>query len=312
MSNSKLRNNLMGNMLAPRLAGLDANPKAKLVPLERIVSNPFQVRQDFDSPEAAAALQELAEDIAQRGILQPLVVRPVASGSDSSLENFEIVAGERRYRAARLVGLTQLPVIVENYSNEEARLVSLTENLQRRDLSFVEEVAFLAELDKQRAAIGEGGDSDLARLIHKSRSYVAKRLKLAAAPALLAKVAKGELSLNEAYSQAVGSKKLEVAPDPLVIEVAKVDPASSATTEAETGEAVSNPAIPTAAPSQSQVVARLRPSLFATRVVPFTRLREAVASLSREVETLAEDERVSLKQEVAQLEQALALLRAKL
>jgi len=129
---------------------------------------------------------------------------------------------------------------------------------------------------------------------------------------LLAKVAKGELSLNEAYSQAVGSKKLEVAPDLPVIEVAKVDAVSSATTEAETGEAVSNPAIPITAPSQSQAVARPRPSLFATRVVPFTRLREAVASLSREVETLAEDERVSLKQEVAQLEQALALLRAKL
>ena len=120
----------MREMIAPQ-SSLDANPKAKLLPLERIVSNPFQVRQDFDTVEAVIALEELAADITEHGILQPILVRPARD-----LGKFEIVAGERRYRAAQIASLKQIPAIIENFSDEEARLVSLTENLQRRDLNF--------------------------------------------------------------------------------------------------------------------------------------------------------------------------------
>src|SRR5207244_4340417 len=88
-------------------------------------------------------------------------------------------------------------------NDEEARLASLTENLQRRDLNFKEEVAFLFELDKQRSLVGEGGETDIGRLIHKSRTYVAKRLKLANFPELVDKVANNELSIDAAYAQAV-------------------------------------------------------------------------------------------------------------
>ena len=161
----------MREMIAPQ-SSLDANPKAKLLPLEKLISNPFQVRQDFDSPEAVAALEELAADISEHGVLQPILVRPAREPG-----KFEIVAGERRYRAAQIASLKQIPAIVENFSDEEARLVSLTENLQRRDLNFKEEVDFLAQLNEKRTQEGFGGETDLSRLIHKSRTYVAKTLK---------------------------------------------------------------------------------------------------------------------------------------
>src|SRR5438105_677769 len=103
----------MREMIAPQ-SSLDANPKAKLLPLEKLISNPFQVRQDFDSPEAIAALEELATDVSEHGILQPILVR---SAKDPG--KFEIVAGERRYRAAQIASLKQIPAIVENFSDGE-------------------------------------------------------------------------------------------------------------------------------------------------------------------------------------------------
>ncbi len=111
----------MREMIAPQ-SSLDANPKAKLLPLEKLVSNPFQVRQDFDSAEAVAALEELAADITEHGILQPILVRPAREPG-----KFEIVAGERRYRAALIASLKQIPAIVENLNDEQARLISLRE-----------------------------------------------------------------------------------------------------------------------------------------------------------------------------------------
>src|SRR5690349_13989738 len=98
----------MREMISPE-SSLDANPKAKLLPLDKLVSNPFQVRQDFDTPEAMTALEELAADIKEHGILQPILVRPAREPG-----KFEIVAGERRYRAGRIASLKQIPAIVEN------------------------------------------------------------------------------------------------------------------------------------------------------------------------------------------------------
>lgn len=306
MQKSNFRNNLMRDMIAPQKVGLENNPKAKLLPIERIVSNPFQVRQDFSSPEALAALEELAADIQQHGILQPLLVRPLptpAVGNSKTntsaldvaakVEKFEIVAGERRYRAAQLADLKELPVIIETYTDEEARLVSLTENLQRRDLNFKEEVTFLAELDAQRSTAGKGGESDLAQLIHKSRTYVAKRLKLVAFPELVERVSKSELSINEAYTQAVSHDKTTSEKDNEVFlgNTSKRDPHQK--TPSSTSTLVGS-------------------SSFAARAIPFTRLREAVVKLNRELERLDSEERVWLKQELDQLEQELTQLRSKL
>lgn len=291
----------MREMIAPQSA-LDTNPKAKLIPIERILSNPFQVRQDFSSEEAVAALEELAEDLRQRGILQPIIVRTVANRTaEGGGSQFEIVAGERRYRAAGLAGLKELPAIVENFSDEEARLVSLTENLQRRDLNFKEEVEFLARLDVERSEAGKGGESDLAQLIHKSRTYVAKRLKLAQHHDLVEQVANNQLSINLAYAEAaerdrivvnIGEKNHEVFPgNTLLQEQPGTDP------ELDDG-------------GVSKTVKR--PSRSASRLIPFTRVREAVLRLDQELDKISQDERSQLKEELTQLEEELARFRARL
>lgn len=278
MPKSNLRNNLMREMIAPQ-SSLDNNPKAKIIPLDRLVSNPFQVRQDFDSEEARQALQELSENIARHGILQPLIVRP----SKDEVGKFEIVAGERRYRAAGLAGLSEVPVMVESYEDAEAQLVTLTENLQRRDLNFVEEVNFLSQLNRQRSIDGKGGESDLAELIHKSRTYVAKRLKLANHPDLVKQVTDGLLSINEAYEAAVQR--------------------DNTVTDSEKDNKV----------FPGNVLSQLKIGRdFKVRLVPFTRLREAVIRLTDKVDKLGEDERSSLKAEISELEKELGKLRGKL
>lgn len=280
MAKSDLRNNMMRNMIAPQ-AGLENNPKAKLIPLNRVMSNPFQVRQDFDSSEAVTALRELSEDIRKRGILQPLVVRPMRGENNGK---FEIVAGERRYRAAQLAELGSVPAIVEDYSDEEAQLVSLTENLQRRDLNFKEEVEFLAQLEVQRSSVGRGGDTDLAQLIHKSRTYVAKRLKLAYYPDLVSLVVANELSINQAYEEAIRRDKIDIDTN---------GSASSAKGNSREG---------------SSGISRS----FKARLVPFVRVRDAVLRLETEVDKLPSDERAQLKEELELLEQEVSHLRERL
>jgi ParB family chromosome partitioning protein len=97
------------------------------LPLDQVHRGPYQPRQDFDE----AALAELAASIRANGVLQPIIVRPAAIG-------YEIVAGERRSRAARLVGLTAIPAIVRRYSDEDTLVLSLVENIQRADLNAID------------------------------------------------------------------------------------------------------------------------------------------------------------------------------
>jgi ParB family chromosome partitioning protein len=97
------------------------------VPLDQVRAGPHQPRQDFDE----AALAELAASIRANGVLQPIIVRPGALG-------YEIVAGERRTRAARLAGLSTVPAIVRRYSDEDALVLSLVENIQRADLNAID------------------------------------------------------------------------------------------------------------------------------------------------------------------------------
>ena len=108
--------------------GEHAMPGARLVAVGRIVPNSHQPRKHFD----ARALDELADSVRERGIMQPLVVRPAG-------ENYAIVMGERRYRAALLVGLETVPVVVRDTTDEQAYLDALIENLQREDLTDEEE-----------------------------------------------------------------------------------------------------------------------------------------------------------------------------
>jgi ParB/RepB/Spo0J family partition protein len=296
----------MREMIAPQ-SSLDANPKAKLLPLEKLISNPFQVRQDFDSPEAISSLEELAADISENGVLQPILVRPAKEPG-----KFEIVAGERRYRAAQIASIPQIPVIVENFSDDQARLVSLTENLQRWNLSFKEEVNFLAELNEKRSQEGFGGDTDLSRLIHKSRTYVAKRLKLAFFPELVERVAKNEISINQAYSEAV---ELDQLPFTKVVgeELHNVFPGNNYNSEQVLpfSEKFIPEQLELIPVSQALVSPRTR-NAFKTRMVPISRAKEALKLVEQDINNFREEERTQLKETLEELEQFLAQIKAKL
>lgn len=133
------------------------------VPIERIKANDDQPRKTFNQE----ALKELSESIKQQGILQPII-------AEKRDDEYLIVAGERRYRAAKLAGLPTIPVIVSTYSDSDRLLISLVENIQREDLNPIEEAEALASL-----LTGSAMNQDkLAKMIGKSRSSVANSLRL--------------------------------------------------------------------------------------------------------------------------------------
>ena len=119
--------------LTPVEAG-EARPQT--LPLERLQPGPFQARREFDS----AGLEALASSLKQQGVLQPLLVRPLEGG------RYEIVAGERRWRAAQIAGLADVPVVVRALSDEEAQDAGAVENLQRQDLNVIDEVDLISAL----------------------------------------------------------------------------------------------------------------------------------------------------------------------
>lgn len=132
--------------------------------VDKLQPGKYQPRRVFDESD----LQELATSIKHNGIIQPIVVRSVASGK------YEIIAGERRFRASKLAGLTEVPVIVREFSDEEALAVSLIENIQRKDLNIVEEA------EGYRRLIDEFGltHEALAQVTGKSRSNISNTLRL--------------------------------------------------------------------------------------------------------------------------------------
>ena len=135
------------------------------IPLSALFPNPSQPRRHFDKE----ALEELAASIRAQGIIQPLLVRP-----KSNSDNYEIVAGERRWRAAKLAGLGQVPVLVRNLSDEEVMAAALIENLQREDLNPIEEAQALQALREQCRLTQE----ELAVRLGKSRPAIANALRL--------------------------------------------------------------------------------------------------------------------------------------
>ena len=139
-----------------------------ILKISQIEPNRKQPRRIFSDE----ALGELAQSIAEHGVLQPILVRPMLHGG------YQIVAGERRYRAARLAGLTEVPVIIREMTDSEAMELALIENLQREDLSPLEEAAGYKTL------IDEYGftQDDVARTVGKSRSAVANMLRLLTLP----------------------------------------------------------------------------------------------------------------------------------
>ena len=140
------------------------NLQARVLRLTEISPNKAQPRRDFDDK----ALETLAESIRQHGVLQPILVRPLASGG------YQIVAGERRWRASRMAGLDEMPVYIRELSDEQTAQLALVENLQREDLNPVEEALGYQKLMEDSGMTQE----ELAKVVGKSRSAVANSLRL--------------------------------------------------------------------------------------------------------------------------------------
>jgi ParB family transcriptional regulator, chromosome partitioning protein len=150
---------------------VDVDPREKIyqISLASIVPSALQPRKDF----AREALQELIDSIRQHGIIQPLIVR-LAAATGQVANRYELIAGERRWRAAQEVGLTQVPVIIRSASDLEVLELSLIENLQRADLNPIEEAQGYARL------AGEFGmrQEDIALKVGRSRAAVANSMRL--------------------------------------------------------------------------------------------------------------------------------------
>ncbi len=172
---------LLGDFDEPNVS----NTPYKSLPIHKVEPNPGQPRQDFDEEELAA----LAESIGIHGIIQPLTVRESANGY------YQIIAGERRWRAARIAGLQEVPAVVVEADDKKAMELALIENLQRQDLNPVEEALGYQSL------MGEYGmtQEEAAGRVGKSRPTVANALRLLnLCPEVLEKVRSGQLSAGHA------------------------------------------------------------------------------------------------------------------
>ncbi len=143
----------------------DSNSSLKTIPLSMIRPGPFQPRKTF----ANESIDELANSIKNQGLLQPILVR---HNDDENI--YEIIAGERRYLACKKAGITEVPSIICNLSDDECMVVALVENLQREDLSVVEEAR---ALEKIRSVL-DLTQEELAKRVGKSRPHVANTLRL--------------------------------------------------------------------------------------------------------------------------------------
>lgn len=175
-----------------------ADQGEKTVPVELLRANPEQPRRAFDADDLA----DLANSIREKGILQPLIVRPAGDGQ------YEIVAGERRWRAAQMAQLHQVPVIIRDFTDTEVLEVAIIENIQRADLNAVEEAAGFRQLMDRFGHTQER----LAEALGKSRSYIANILRLLTLPPdVQALVADGSLSAGHARALITAEDPSELA-----------------------------------------------------------------------------------------------------
>ena len=158
---------LLGESMEPAAAG--ARPGALLsIPIEHLAPHPGQPRQHFDEAE----IESLAASIREKGVVQPLVVRPGPSDEDGA--PYQIVAGERRWRAAQKAGIHELPAVVRELDDSESIEIALVENLQRRDLNPLEEATAYRRLIRDF----DHRQEDVASALGKSRSHVANTVRL--------------------------------------------------------------------------------------------------------------------------------------
>ncbi|WP_425097782.1 ParB/RepB/Spo0J family partition protein [Tropicibacter sp. S64] len=205
MADKKEQRRGLGRGLSALMADVETQPRPqenapvrpdRLVPIERVVPNPDQPRRTFTE----AQLHELAESIRTKGIIQPLIVRQ----NPRDPEQFEIVAGERRWRAAQIVQLHEIPVLVRDFDDTEVLEVAIIENIQRADLNAIEEAAGYRQLMFKFGHTQE----KLAEALGKSRSHIANLMRLLNLPDTVQDmVVKGDLSAGHA-------RTLVTAPNP--------------------------------------------------------------------------------------------------
>ena len=199
----------------------------RLLPIAAIAPHPEQPRRHFD----VSALDELAQSIAERGVIQPIVVRPQGEG-------YQIVAGERRWRAAQRAQLHEIPAIIRDFTEAETLEIALIENIQRQELNAVEEAQAYSKL------IGEFGHTQeaLGRLVSKSRSHISNLLRLLDLPApILQHLVAGTLSMGHARAL-IGAPDAERLADRIAREGLSVREAETIARKAK------NPAPPKQAP----------------------------------------------------------------
>ena len=156
----------------------------KQLPISEIRPNPYQPRRTFNEE----SLEELASSIKNYGVFQPIIVK-------KSIKGYDLVAGERRLRASKLAGLTEIPAIIKEFSEEEMREIALLENLQRENLSALEEAEAYYKLKEKLNLTQE----ELAEKVGKSRSHITNMLGLLDLPAEIKDdIIKGDLSMGHA------------------------------------------------------------------------------------------------------------------
>lgn len=170
------------------------------IPLTQIGANPDQPRKTFSDTE----LSELAASIRERGVIQPILLRAVTGQPYM----YEIVAGERRFRASKMANLTEIPAIIKTISNENAMEIALIENVQRENLNPIEEAyAYKNLMDKCEYEI-----SDVVRLIGKSESYIRNAIRLIDLPASVQQMVKnGDISASHARAIVVSENPEKLA-----------------------------------------------------------------------------------------------------
>jgi ParB family chromosome partitioning protein len=168
----KRRSNKLGRGLSA-LLGEDEDEQAQLerlrqsraLPVEQLTPGPFQPRRRFDQED----LRELAESVREQGVIQPILVRRAPDG-----DKYQIIAGERRWRAAQLAQLHEVPVLIREFDDQTAMEIAIVENVQRRDLTPLEEAEGYRRLIEEYSH----SQDDVARAVGKSRSHVANTLRL--------------------------------------------------------------------------------------------------------------------------------------
>ncbi|WP_046212380.1 ParB/RepB/Spo0J family partition protein [Paenibacillus wulumuqiensis] len=180
--------------LIPSLS-VSEDDKVIEIPLKELRPNPFQPRKAFDDDN----IQELADSIAQHGVIQPIIVRKVLKG-------YEIIAGERRFRASQVAGKKSIPAVVRSFTDQQVMEIALIENLQRENLNAMEiATAYQALMEEFKLT-----QEDLSARVGKSRSHIANFLRLLSLPeAVKDYVSRGTLSMGHARAL-VGIKKEDI------------------------------------------------------------------------------------------------------